>query len=102
MWASAPVLTPPDLWRRLVDKRTFVRISNAGPDVKRSTMRNWRIPREDAQMTCQKISSTSRYSIDRRSLLKYTAATGAALSTGVYAPAIAQTRAIKLGYVSPQ
>ena len=65
-------------------------------------MRNLRIPREDAQNTCQKISSASRNSIDRRSLLKYTAATGAALSAGVYAPAIAQTRAIKLGYVSPQ
>ena len=51
-------------------------------------------------MTCQKISLT--HSIDRRSLLKYTVATGAALSSGVCAPAIAQVRAIKLGYVSPQ
>ena len=52
-------------------------------------------------MTCHKISSTHRYSIDRRTLLKYSAATGAALSVGLKSPAIAQTRAIKLGYVSP-
>jgi branched-chain amino acid transport system substrate-binding protein len=49
-------------------------------------------------MTCH----SNRRSIDRRSLLKYSAATGAMLSMGVHAPAIAQTRAIKLGYVSPQ
>src|SRR6201987_2036222 len=49
-------------------------------------------------MTCH----SNRHSIDRRSLLKYSAATGALLSIGVHAPAIAQTRAIKLGYVSPQ
>ena len=53
-------------------------------------------------MTCHKISSTHRHSIDRRTLLKYSAATGAALSIGLKSPAIAQTRAIKLGYVSPQ
>ena len=52
-------------------------------------------------MTCHKISSTHRYQIDRRTLLKYSAATGAALSVGLKSPAIAQTRAIKLGYVSP-
>ena len=51
-------------------------------------------------MTCHKTSSTSRHSIDRRTLLKYSAATGAVLSVGVKSPAIAQTRAIKLGYVS--
>src|SRR5882757_6286486 len=56
---------------------------------------------EDAQMTCHNISSTHRYQIDRRTLLKYSAATGAALSVGLKSPAIAQTRAIKLGYVSP-
>src|ERR1700752_44606 len=53
-------------------------------------------------MTCHKSSSTKHHSIDRRSLLQYSAATGALLSMGVHAPAIAQTRAIKLGYVSPQ
>jgi branched-chain amino acid transport system substrate-binding protein len=56
---------------------------------------------EDAQMTCHNISSTHRYQIDRRTLLKYSAATGAALSVGLKSPAIAQVRAIKLGYVSP-
>ena len=40
--------------------------------------------------------------IDRRALLKSTAAAGAALATGIAMPAIAQTRPIKLGYVSPQ
>ena len=40
--------------------------------------------------------------IDRRTLLKSSAAAGAALATGLAMPAIAQTRAIKLGYVSPQ
>jgi branched-chain amino acid transport system substrate-binding protein len=44
----------------------------------------------------------SRNGIDRRTLLKYTAAGGAALATGgVHAPAIAQQKTIKLGYVSP-
>src|SRR6516162_1087808 len=52
-------------------------------------------------MTCQETSSADRRSIDRRSLLKYSAATGALLSVGVKSPAIAQTRAVKLGYVSP-
>jgi branched-chain amino acid transport system substrate-binding protein len=52
-------------------------------------------------MTCHNISSTHRHAIDRRTLLTYAAATGAALSVGVKSPAIAQTRAIKLGYVSP-
>jgi len=40
--------------------------------------------------------------IDRRTLIKYSAASGAALATGVCAPAIAQAKTIKLGYVSPQ
>ena len=40
--------------------------------------------------------------IDRRALLKSSAAAGAALATGIAMPAIAQTRPIKLGYVSPQ
>ena len=53
-------------------------------------------------MTCHDTGSTDRHSIDRRTLLKYSAATGAALSMGVAMPAIAQTRPIKLGYVSPQ
>src|SRR5919201_1138249 len=52
-------------------------------------------------MTCRKINSTHRHSIDRRTLLKYSAATGAMFSVGMKSPAIAQTRAIKLGYVSP-
>jgi branched-chain amino acid transport system substrate-binding protein len=54
---------------------------------------------EDAQMP--RASSTHRNLIDRRSLLKFSAATGATLATGMSAPAIAQSRAIKLGYVSP-
>jgi branched-chain amino acid transport system substrate-binding protein len=40
--------------------------------------------------------------IDRRTLLQYSAAGGAALAAGIGAPALAQTRPIKLGYVSPQ
>ncbi len=42
--------------------------------------------------------------IDRRTLLKYSVAGGAALTTGtVFAPAVhAQAKPIKLGYVSPQ
>ena len=52
-------------------------------------------------MICQETSSADRRSIDRRSLLKYSAVTGALLSVGVKSPAIAQTRAVKLGYVSP-
>ena len=52
-------------------------------------------------MTCHKTSSIHRHSIDRRALLKYSAATGAVLSMGMKSPAIAQVRAIKLGYVSP-
>jgi branched-chain amino acid transport system substrate-binding protein len=48
--------------------------------------------------------SNGRSGIDRRSLLKYSVAGGAALATGtVYAPAVhAQAKPIKLGYVSPQ
>jgi len=56
---------------------------------------------EDAQMICRNTSSTRRHSIDRRTFLKYSATTGAVLSVGMKAPAIAQTRPIKLGYVSP-
>ncbi len=41
--------------------------------------------------------------INRRTLIKYSAASGAALAAGaVCAPAVAQARTIKLGYVSPQ
>src|SRR3990170_8700651 len=44
----------------------------------------------------------SRIDIDRRTLLKYSMASGAALAAGsVYAPAIAQAKPIKIGYVSP-
>ena len=39
--------------------------------------------------------------IDRRTLLKISAATSAMAAAGVYAPAIAQARPIKIGYVSP-
>jgi branched-chain amino acid transport system substrate-binding protein len=57
---------------------------------------------EDAQMTRHITSSIHRRAIDRRTLLKYSAASGAMLSVGLKSPAIAQTRPIKLGYVSPQ
>ena len=40
--------------------------------------------------------------INRRTLLRYSAASGAALAVGISAPAIAQQRTIKIGYVSPQ
>jgi branched-chain amino acid transport system substrate-binding protein len=40
--------------------------------------------------------------LNRRALLKYSAASGAAIAAGIHAPAIAQSRPIKLGYVSPQ
>ena len=45
----------------------------------------------------------NRGGIDRRTLLKYTAATGAAAATGsLAAPAVhAQAKPIKIGYVSP-
>ena len=52
-------------------------------------------------MICHDASPTHRHSIDRRTLLKYSAASAAALSIGLKSPAVAQTRAIKLGYVSP-
>jgi branched-chain amino acid transport system substrate-binding protein len=48
------------------------------------------------------MSALQRRGIDRRTLIRYSAASGAALATGVYAPAIAQAKTIKLGYVSPQ
>src|SRR5579872_6453654 len=53
-------------------------------------------------MTCQNTSSFDRRKIDRRTLLKYSAASTAALSVGLKSPAIAQTKAVKLGYVTPQ
>ncbi|MGZ8388578.1 MAG: twin-arginine translocation signal domain-containing protein, partial [Rhodoplanes sp.] len=47
-------------------------------------------------------SNDAKRGIDRRTLLKYTAATGAAAATGTLgAPAIAQAKPIKIGYVSP-
>jgi branched-chain amino acid transport system substrate-binding protein len=47
--------------------------------------------------------SSSRHPISRRALLKYSAATGLAAAVGsMPAPAIAQAKAIKLGYISPQ
>jgi branched-chain amino acid transport system substrate-binding protein len=47
---------------------------------------------------------TRRRALTRRSFIKASAATGAALATGpVFAPAVhAQAKPIKLGYVSPQ
>src|SRR5579872_1428520 len=53
-------------------------------------------------MTCQNTSSFDRRKIDRRTLLKYSAASTAVLSVGLKSPAIAQTKAVKLGYVTPQ
>jgi branched-chain amino acid transport system substrate-binding protein len=52
-------------------------------------------------MTCHDTSLLDRQRIDRRTLLKYSAASGAALSVGLKSPAIAQVRPVKLGYVSP-
>jgi branched-chain amino acid transport system substrate-binding protein len=48
--------------------------------------------------------ANSARGIDRRTLIRYSLAGGAALATGkVYAPAVhAQAKPIKLGYVSPQ
>ena len=47
--------------------------------------------------------TTPRRGIDRRTLLKYSAAGSAALASGsVFAPAIAQQKPIKIGFVSPQ
>src|SRR5262249_40314927 len=43
-----------------------------------------------------------RPGIDRRTLIKYSAASSAVLAAGVCSPAIAQARTIKLGHVSPQ
>ena len=48
--------------------------------------------------------TTSKYTprgIDRRTLLKISAATSAMAAAGISAPAIAQARPIKIGYVSP-
>ena len=53
----------------------------------------------------QKSSDTIRGigGIDRRSMLKITAATTTALATGsVFAPSVRAAKTIKLGYVSPQ
>ena len=47
--------------------------------------------------------TTPRRGIDRRTLLKYSAAGSAALASGsVFTPAIAQQKPIKIGFVSPQ
>jgi branched-chain amino acid transport system substrate-binding protein len=46
------------------------------------------------------MSALQRPGIDRRTLIRYSAAS--VLAGGVCAPAIAQTKTIKLGYVSPQ
>jgi len=73
----------------MFEYRTLARVSTP----------NRRMAGEDTQMT--RGNSTHRNSIDRRSLLKLSAATGAVLATRLSAPAIAQSRAIKLGYVSP-
>jgi branched-chain amino acid transport system substrate-binding protein len=44
-----------------------------------------------------------RRGIDRRTLIKYSAASGAMMAAGaIRSPAIAQAKTIKLGYVSPQ
>jgi branched-chain amino acid transport system substrate-binding protein len=49
------------------------------------------------------MTARQRGGIDRRTLIKYSAASSAALAAGaVCRPAIAQARTIKLGYVSPQ
>jgi branched-chain amino acid transport system substrate-binding protein len=54
-------------------------------------------------MTDKTTRLTVRSGIDRRTLLKFSAAGGAALaSSGVYMPAIAQQKPIKIGFVSPQ
>ncbi len=45
---------------------------------------------------------TTYRGINRRALLKYTAAGGVAAAAGIQAPAIAQQKPIKIGYVSPQ
>jgi branched-chain amino acid transport system substrate-binding protein len=49
------------------------------------------------------MTAQQRPGIDRRTVIKYSAASAAALAAGnVCAPAIAQAKTIKLGYVSPQ
>jgi branched-chain amino acid transport system substrate-binding protein len=49
------------------------------------------------------MAGTARGGVDRRSFIKATAASGAAIASGlVAAPAIAQAKPIKLGYVSPR
>src|SRR5690606_30543349 len=54
-------------------------------------------------MTEKSTRLNARPGIDRRTLLKYSAAGSAALaSSGVYMPAIAQQKPIKIGFVSPQ
>jgi branched-chain amino acid transport system substrate-binding protein len=54
-------------------------------------------------MTDNTTRQNARPGIDRRTLLKYSAAGSAALaSSGVYMPAIAQQKPIKIGFVSPQ
>ncbi len=49
------------------------------------------------------MTAQQRPSMDRRTVIKYSAASAAALAAGnVCAPVIAQAKTIKLGYVSPQ
>ncbi len=46
---------------------------------------------------------SDRFRVNRRSFMKASAATGAALATGsVFAPAVRAAQSLKLGYVSPQ
>lgn len=50
-----------------------------------------------------RMRTTTRHGINRRTLLRYSVATGATLAASrLAAPALAQVRTIKLGYVSPQ
>ena len=100
-------MTPSGPWRRLVGKRTIVRISNAGPSVNRLNIdvedENPAHPTRGGRADDPPHHQFDhRRAIDRRTLLKYSAASGAMLSIGLRSPAIAQTRPIKLGYVSPQ
>ena len=54
-------------------------------------------------MADNKISSKITSAVDRRTLLKASLAGGAAIATGgLFTPALAQAKTIKLGYVSPQ
>jgi anaerobic selenocysteine-containing dehydrogenase len=49
------------------------------------------------------VRTTDIVRVDRRSFMKASAATGAALAAGsVFAPAVHAAKSIKIGYVSPQ